>query len=408
MQKIKVSELKEHPQNAYYFDNMSGDKWSEFLKSVETSGIIEPIICNQDKVIISGHQRYRACKELDINEVLCDIRIYDDKQQELKDLIETNIRQRGDISSSSLKMGRIIKALEEYYGIKKGKIGKEDNPPLKTQEQLANELGMSQKYLQSLKKLTDLIPEFQELLEGGKITSTMASKILCKLPIKEQKEVLEDLGVEGLSDKTQAQLKDYVDKLHRQEEKNQELRQALDREKNKPKEKEIIKIDNTDYTLVNKLKEEKRNLELKVIQLQDKVSKSNITYTQSPEILQELDELKNQIKQKNKEIEEKNQLENELNEKKMLLSRYTSEDTNLDLVSTTSENRKKMMDFVQDMAKYNYIAETFNDIPDASRKEWVRAVYSIYKWSKGILDVVKHDDVTGVDSNIIDADFQIN
>lgn len=47
-------------------------------------------------------------------------RIYDNEQQELKDLIETNIRQRGDISSSSLKMGRIIKTLEECYGIKKG------------------------------------------------------------------------------------------------------------------------------------------------------------------------------------------------------------------------------------------------------------------------------------------------
>ncbi|MGG7149654.1 hypothetical protein ACQPUR_03220 [Clostridium neonatale] len=36
-----------------------------------------------------------------------------------------------------------------------------------------------------------------------------------------------------------------------QEEKNQELRQALDREKNKPKEKEYIEkvVDNTDYTV---------------------------------------------------------------------------------------------------------------------------------------------------------------
>lgn len=36
-----------------------------------------------------------------------------------KELIETNIRQRGDISSSSLKMERIIKTLEEIYEIKK-------------------------------------------------------------------------------------------------------------------------------------------------------------------------------------------------------------------------------------------------------------------------------------------------
>ncbi|WP_252237633.1 ParB N-terminal domain-containing protein, partial [Clostridium sp. ZBS5] len=77
--------------------------WKEFLESVRTSGIIEPIICNQNKVAISGNQRLRACKELNLDEVMCDIRIYDNEQQEIKDLIETNIRQRGDISSSSLK-----------------------------------------------------------------------------------------------------------------------------------------------------------------------------------------------------------------------------------------------------------------------------------------------------------------
>ena len=120
MQKMKVSELKPHSKNDYYFDDIQGQKWNEFLESVKTSGIIEPIICNQNKVVISGHQRLRACKELKIEEVLVDTRIYDDEQKELKDLIETNIRQRGDINSSGLKLGRIIKTLEEFYGVRHG------------------------------------------------------------------------------------------------------------------------------------------------------------------------------------------------------------------------------------------------------------------------------------------------
>ncbi|CAI3673562.1 hypothetical protein CNEO4_620017 [Clostridium neonatale] len=56
------------------------------------------------------------------------------------------------------------------------------------------------------------------------------------------------------------------DKLKQQEEKNQELRQALDREKNKPKEKEIIEIDNTDYALQSKLKKIEKELEEKEIE----------------------------------------------------------------------------------------------------------------------------------------------
>ena len=64
MQEILVSELKPHPKNDYFFDDMSGDKWNEFVESVRTSGVIEPIVITQEKVIVSGHQRVRACKEL--------------------------------------------------------------------------------------------------------------------------------------------------------------------------------------------------------------------------------------------------------------------------------------------------------------------------------------------------------
>ena len=39
LQEILVSELKPHPMNDYYFDDMEGQKWREFLESVKTSGI---------------------------------------------------------------------------------------------------------------------------------------------------------------------------------------------------------------------------------------------------------------------------------------------------------------------------------------------------------------------------------
>ena len=246
MQKIKVSELKEHSMNTFYFDNMMGEKWKEFLKSVETSGVIEPIIVNQEKTIISGHQRFRACLELGIEEVLCDIRIYDNKQQELKDLIETNIRQRGDISSSSLKMARIIKTLEECYGIQHGgnrinKGSKLDNVQLgKSQKDIAEEMGMSQSTYLKTKKLLELIPELQDLFEEGKISASVGSRILARLSQEEQRKVLEELGVEGLSGKTQAQLKEYVTKLQDKEKENEQLKRALEEEKKKPKEREII------------------------------------------------------------------------------------------------------------------------------------------------------------------------
>ena len=188
MQEINVNELRPHPKNDYFFDDMSGQKWNEFLESVKTSGIIEPIVVTQDKVIVSGHQRVRACKELGIQKILAEVRIYDNKDKVIKDLIETNIRQRGDISSSSLKMGRIICELERIYNIKNGNNQHTTNGL--TQEDIANELNISTKDLQRYKKLTTLIPELQEMVDTGSITTSVASRILARLSPTDQKNLI--------------------------------------------------------------------------------------------------------------------------------------------------------------------------------------------------------------------------
>jgi ParB family transcriptional regulator, chromosome partitioning protein len=264
MQKMNVTELIPHPQNDYYFDDIQGQKWTEFLESVKTSGIIEPIICNQNKVVISGHQRLRACKKLGINEVLVDTRIYDNEESIIKDLIETNIRQRGDINSSGLKLGRIIKTLEEAYGIKNGGNGSNqyatsDNVGTSSQEDLAKQLNISVDTLNNYKKLTTLIPELQELSLEGNITTSVASRVLARLTQEEQLELFNELGEDKLKEMTQKEVKEYIDK-------NNRLEQELRVEKNKPREIITETIDNTDYSIVDKLNKIQKEFEDKKIE----------------------------------------------------------------------------------------------------------------------------------------------
>lgn len=96
----------------------------------------------------------------------------------LKDLIETNIRQRGDVGGSAKKVGLRIKELERLYGIREGSYGKQkildsNNLSLK-QTDLADKLGMSMQTLQNYKKLTEMIPELEELVDTGIATPTTA------------------------------------------------------------------------------------------------------------------------------------------------------------------------------------------------------------------------------------------
>ena len=105
MQQLNINELKPHPRNNEFFDDMTGDAWEAFKESIKKSGIIEPIVVTKDMIIVSGHQRVRAAKELGISTVMVDIRKYENDEQVLKDLIETNIRQRGVGNPNPIKLG---------------------------------------------------------------------------------------------------------------------------------------------------------------------------------------------------------------------------------------------------------------------------------------------------------------
>ena len=96
----------------------------------------------------------------------------------LKDLLETNIRQRGDVGGSAKKIGCRIKELERLYGISHGNnqyTGHEKNSqPVKTQEDLASDLNMDVRTLQNYKLLAEMIPEIEELMDTGIVTKTTA------------------------------------------------------------------------------------------------------------------------------------------------------------------------------------------------------------------------------------------
>lgn len=80
-----------------------------------------------------------------------------------KNLHKPNICRRGEVGGSAKKIGLRIKELERLYGIELGSNRYEKNSHLKTQEQLAKEIGMNVRTLQNYKMLADMIPELDGL-----------------------------------------------------------------------------------------------------------------------------------------------------------------------------------------------------------------------------------------------------
>lgn len=171
-----VADLKAHPKNDYYFDPIEGDKWIEFVDSVRLHGVINPIVIAPDGTIISGHMRVEACKALGIKEIKCYILDVSEEDQEIA-LIESNVRQRGTINSPSVKMGRVIKAMEQYKS--KGEVRKE--------------LQIDYNVASRSKCLADMPEEVQELIELDVISPRTALSLVRKLTPEQQVELAKQL-----------------------------------------------------------------------------------------------------------------------------------------------------------------------------------------------------------------------
>ena len=229
-QTFKVSELIPYKDNDFFFDDIEGEAWQAFIDSVKTSGVIEPIIITQDKVIVSGHQRVRACKALGIDEIQGEVRIYDSEDELLKQLIETNIQQRGIGNTNPVKFGRCIDELKRIYGIRQGNnqhsLSNNLTSSPHTEGELADSLGTTRQTLQNYEQLTKMIPEMQDLVETGIVTPTTARAIVKQLPEFQQKELAEQLSDnDGKVSKREVQK--YIDKIRELENREPEVKTVV-------------------------------------------------------------------------------------------------------------------------------------------------------------------------------------
>lgn len=353
MQQIDINELKPHPRNNEFFDDISGEKWEELLESIRKRikdnkrGNIEPIIITQDKVIVSGHQRVRAFKELGIPTIEAEIRIYKSEDDVLLDLLESNIRRRGEIGGSAKKVGKRIKELERLYGIRDGsaggngsnQYGKKELEPnnsaqAKSQSDLAAQMGISVDTLQNYKMLADMIPELDELVTTGIVTKTTALAMMHNLSEDEQIELISSMDTTKKITKNEVQK--YINEIKQLKE-NPPI----------PSDYESTKRELQDY------KKDYKNL---MTQFDEKVS--------------ELQSLRKQIE--NMKITE------------------PTEQYNKKLKDSTIFFCSKVADFIEKTGGYVWLTDHLNELPDYEKRSYISAVNAVYSWADTLLNNINN------------------
>ena len=109
-------------------------------------------------------------------------------------VIISHIRRRGEIGGSAKKVGKRIKELERLYGIQNGATSFQGNQyevvtnkseaPKKSQSDLAAQMGISVDTLQNYKMLAEMIPELDELVSTGIVTTHIKRGVPKRYPLQ--------------------------------------------------------------------------------------------------------------------------------------------------------------------------------------------------------------------------------
>ena len=327
---VSIDVLKIHPRNTEFFDDISGKEYEEFKHSIQEEGIISEVIVSPDMTIISGHQRYKAAKELGI--AMIPIRIREDlidEDKKLKVLLAANF---GRSKNNESKQRKVAVEYVKLCGYKQGGDRKSNcqNGALKLSE-IASQLGTSERNLQrALSIERNLTEPMKQLLDDGVISKTIASDLIASLSEEEQLEMISSLDTTKKI--TQKQVQKYIDEIR-----------ELKNNPPKPSDYDSTKKELQDY------KKDYSNLKS---QFDEKVS--------------ELQNLKKQIEN-------------------MKVTTPT-EQYDQKLKDSTIFFCSKVADFIEKVGGYIWLTDHLNELPNYERKSYISAVSAIYAWANTILN----------------------
>ncbi len=177
-------DLKPHPLNKEIYGDETADP--DLIESIKNKGILETLVIRDDDVILSGHRRWMAAKELKLDKVPCRSITFSDALDEEEALIEFN-RQRKktpeQIYNEVQHLRPIIKIRNEEkqkaageagaeFGVLGGRPKKDEEKPLTEKSQQ----GVSRKKKGKKKKKRELTT-----LEEAAAKVGMSSNSLKKL-----------------------------------------------------------------------------------------------------------------------------------------------------------------------------------------------------------------------------------
>ena len=179
--KVKIDGLKPHPFNKRVFKDLSTEKFEAFKRDISLRGLKYPLEITPDNIIICGHQRWKAVKDLGWEDVEVKILKGWTDDQLLEHMIKDNLLRRQLDEFEQVDCG---KKLEEIYKGRQGGDRKSEeessgtNDPLETSEGrtrdlVAQDLGLGNgKTWERLKEKVTTVRKYSPTIEKRRCKKT--------------------------------------------------------------------------------------------------------------------------------------------------------------------------------------------------------------------------------------------
>jgi len=168
------------------FPDLSKKEFYALKESIERWGIIEPIVINQNNVIICGKERYRAALLLGIEKVPVTIRKTNGNAEIEKISLEENLKRKHFPQYKEAKKGSTLYELKSVK--KKGERSRKKKNYAISRKSITEQTDISEKHISRYHSSAKLIPELSKLLDEGKINQEGAS-LYATLPFENQKKI---------------------------------------------------------------------------------------------------------------------------------------------------------------------------------------------------------------------------
>lgn len=188
---IPLTEIDDFPDHPYQV--RLDEDMDQLVESIRKQGVITPVTLRVKEdgryEMVSGHRRKKACELAGLETVKAEIKELT-RDEAIVLMVESNLQRSTILPSEKANAYKMRLEAMKRQGERNDLTSSPLGTKLRSDAQLAQEVGDSRNQIQRYIRLTELVPGLMNLVDEGKIAMRPAVE-LSYLPQKEQEDLLE-------------------------------------------------------------------------------------------------------------------------------------------------------------------------------------------------------------------------